>query len=339
MNKITPLGRLIIVLLIIGAGFGIYTLLKNQGIIGKTEPKTETTDTDTEEETENNTEKTDSKTDDKANENTKSGSFSYSPTEPVNGKHKGVVELGASGFNSFIITIDDQKNWKLDKAEFGTSLVKDGLATEDDIRIGLKAYISKMIDFGVAGKDIHFVVSSGATKEAITVKITKVLKTMGYNVNTVTPEQEGTYGMKATLPKEYENKAFFVDIGSGNTKISWKENGQQKALEAPGAKYYQKDIADKVVYDQVAGKAKQIPADNNKTCFIIGGSPFKFAKEVRKGKERYTVLKAPDSYDLTDKKDKAGLNIYKSIAEATGCETFVFDWDTNFTIGFLLDLP
>jgi hypothetical protein len=337
MNKITPLGRLIIVLLIIGAGFGIYTLLKNQGIIGKTESKTETT----EEKTENTSDESDATADDKKTENNaaNSGSFAYSPAEPVNGKHKGVVELGASGFNSFIITIDGQKNWKLDKAEFGTSLVKDGLATEDDIRIGLKAYIGKMIDFGVAGKDIHFVVSSGATKEAVTVKITKVLKAMGYNVNTVTPEQEGTYGMKATLPKEYESKAFFVDIGSGNTKISWKENGQQKALEAPGAKYYQKDIADKVVYDQVAAKAKQIPADLNKTCFIIGGSAFKLAKEMRKGKERYTVLKTPDDYNLTDKKDKAGLNIYKSIAETTGCETFVFDWDTNFTIGFLLDLP
>lgn len=34
----------------------------------------------------------------------------------------------------------------------------------------------------------------------------------------------------------------------------------------------------------------------------------------------------------------AGLNIYKAIADATGTDTFVFDWDANFTIGFLLGL-
>ncbi len=38
------------------------------------------------------------------------------------------------------------------------------------------------------------------------------------------------------------------------------------------------------------------------------------------------------------KKWAAGLNIYKAIAEATNTDTFVFDWDANFTIGFLLSL-
>jgi hypothetical protein len=59
---------------------------------------------------------------------------------------------------------------------------------------------------------------------------------------------------------------------------------------------------------------------------------------VRNGKERYTVLKAPADYKAEGEKQKAGLNIYKAIADATGCQTFVFDWDANFTIGFLLTL-
>jgi hypothetical protein len=33
------------------------------------------------------------------------------------------------------------------------------------------------------------------------------------------------------------------------------------------------------------------------------------------------------------------VNIYKAIKDATGTDQFVFDWDANFTIGFLLDLP
>ena len=34
----------------------------------------------------------------------------------------------------------------------------------------------------------------------------------------------------------------------------------------------------------------------------------------------------------------SGLNIYKGIVETTKTDTFVFDWDANFTIGFLLSL-
>ncbi|WP_417999861.1 DUF6799 domain-containing protein [Hymenobacter sedentarius] len=35
---------------------------------------------------------------------------------------------------------------------------------------------------------------------------------------------------------------------------------------------------------------------------------------------------------------KAGLNIYETVAAATGCQQFVFGYDTNFTIGYLLSL-
>ena len=72
---------------------------------------------------------------------------------------------------------------------------------------------------------------------------------------------------------------------------------------------------------------------------MIGGTPYDLAKQHRKGEERYTVLKSPDSYAADKPKTKSGLNIYKAIADATGCDTFVFDWDANFSIGFLLQLP
>ncbi len=265
--------------------------------------------------------------------------FSYTAPEPVDGKLKGVVELGASGFNSFIVRIDKQKNWKLEKADFGNSLVIENMATEDDIRIGLKKYIAGMLDYGVSGRDIHFVVSSGALKSETTPKIIAVLKKMTYMVNTVTPEQEGKLGLNCVLPAEFESKAFVTDIGSGNTKIAWKTNGTTASLEAPGAKYFEKGIADNVASAEVSDKAKQIPASKTQLCFIIGGVPFELAKEVRKGKERYTVLNAPDAYKPEKAKGKAGVNIYKAVADATGCKQFVFDWDANFTIGFLLGLP
>ena len=63
------------------------------------------------------------------------------------------------------------------------------------------------------------------------------------------------------------------------------------------------------------------------------------AKKVRKGQERYTMLDAPSAYQLANAKSKAGLNIYESIADATGCQRFVLDWDASFTIRYLLTLP
>ncbi|MES2797120.1 MAG: hypothetical protein V4683_14210 [Bacteroidota bacterium] len=265
--------------------------------------------------------------------------FTYKPLPPVNGRLKGVVELGASGFNSFIIRIDEDKNWALQKAEFGNSLVLENMATDDDVRIGLKKYIGGMLDFGVGGKNIHFVVSSGAQKAEGTQKIVKALKSLNYQVNEVTPEKEGKLALKSVLPADFESNSFVVDIGSGNTKISWKEGSSTTALETYGAKYFQNNVSDEKVSSEVMAKAKQIPSSNRKTCFIIGGVPFEMAKKVRNGKERYTVLDAPDAYKMEEAKSKAGVNIYKAIAQSTGTQQFVFDWDANFTIGFLLELP
>jgi hypothetical protein len=265
--------------------------------------------------------------------------FNYVAPVPENGKLKGVVELGASGFNSFIISIDKNKTWELKKAEYGNSLVYENMASNEDVRDGLKKYIGKILDFGVKGKDIHFVVSSGAQKVESTQKISNELKKMGYFVNQVTPEQEAKYALKSVLPKEFMSSAFVVDIGSGNTKLSWIDNnGSTKGIDTYGAKYYVDNIADEIVSKAVSLKSKQIPADRTKNCFIIGGIPFELAKQLRKDKERYTVIGNPDFYKADGAKMKSGLNIYKTIKETTKCETFVFDWDANFTIGFLLTL-
>ncbi len=266
-------------------------------------------------------------------------SFNYTPTKPKNGKLKGVVELGASGFNSFIVNIDQKKNWELKKAEWGNSLVYDNMASAADIRGGLKKYITNILDYGVNGRDIHFVVSSGAMKVGSTKKIISELKNMNYVVNTVTPEQEARYALKSVLPTRYKATAFVVDIGSGNTKISWVQNdGSIKGIETYGAKYYKNNTPAKTVYQDVFDKSKMVPRKRTDVCFMIGGVPYKLAKAVRKGKERYTVLKAPKDNKVEGAKMEAGINIYKAIEDATGCDTYVFDWDANFTIGFLLDL-
>lgn len=266
--------------------------------------------------------------------------FSYVPAAPVGGKLKGVVELGASGFNSFIVRIDPQRNWKLEKAEFGNSLVLENMATDDDIRRGLKAYIAKMLDYGVSGRDIHFVVSSGAATAEGTKHIMESLKALGYVVHLVTPEQEGTYGLKAAVPPAYADKAFMADMGSANTKIAWQTAGKPIVANTYGSKYYQQALPDSKVAADVADKAAQVPTARRQTCFIIGGVPYELAKTVRQGQEQFTVLKAPADYTQVEgAKLKAGVTIYRALAEATGCQQFVFGWDTNFTIGYLLAQP
>lgn len=340
MKRLTVAGRLIITALILGAIFVGYKYLGGEKAMNQMaedqakSPQTEAT-TDEAEST-----ASDPGTSSNSEATAAGGSaFTYTSPAPVDGKLKGVVELGASGFNSFIITVDKDKRWKLEKSEFGNSLVTENMATDEDVRIGLKKYIGTMLDFGVGSKDIHFVVSSGAAKAEVTTKITRVLKSLGYVVNQVTAEQEGQLALKSVLPAEYADKAFVVDIGSGNTKISWIDGGKISALESYGAKYFQDGTDDSKVYQEVSAKAKQVPANLRNTCFIIGGVPFEMAKEVRKGKERYTTLSAPLAYSkLTNAKSKAGVNIYKAVTDATGCQQFVFDWDANFTIGFLLGL-
>ncbi len=264
--------------------------------------------------------------------------FNYTAEKPVEGVLKGVVEVGATGFNSFVINMDREKRWEIVSKDFGESLAYEGLATTDDIRVGLKKYLAGMFDKGVSKNNMHFVISSGAQKEPKTELIANELKKMGYVVNLVTPDQEGKFAFQATVPRAFQDNSFLVDIGSGNTKVSWQENGQLKSLELPGAKYYSDNQSDEAVYNKVKGQIGSIPQGTRNVCFIIGGVPFTLAKQHRNGEERYTVLKNPGDYKAADKKMSSGLNIYKALQDGTQTDTFVFDWDSNFTIGFLLNL-
>jgi hypothetical protein len=178
---------------------------------------------------------------------------------------------------------------------------------------------------GVSGRDIHFVVSSGDATADVTRRIVQELEGLKYKVNTVTPEREGALGLRAALPTAFADKAFVLDIGSANSKISWLERGQPITLDTHGSKYYEKGLNDAIMASEVKAKASQVPAKLRGTCFIIGGAPYELAKAVRQGQESFTVLGVPAAYtQLSGAKAKAGLNIYQAVAEATGCQQFVF---------------
>ena len=281
--------------------------------------------------------KTDKKLENKKDELSE---FNYTPKKPLNGEIYGVVELGAAGFNSFIINVDKNLNWELVNREFGTSLLVEGMTNAMLINQKLREYLKKIADFGVPNENIHFVVSSGAIKEDITQTIIKELKTIGFDVNTVTHHEEGVGALKSILPKEFEKNAFAVDLGSGNTKISFlNENGIIETLETHGAKYYQKGFEDAVVYSEVREIASKIPIKNRKQCFIIGGVPTEMAKLFTNNKTNYIVL-SPDTEkykSLTNKKVKSGINIFKAIQNETNTKQTIYSTDGNFAIGFLLN--
>lgn len=331
--KLKPAGIIIIVLIIAAlAYFAIKPRLSESTKENSTEISNSPNNQDSD--SSNNKSSTSSTGDTK----TESREFNYTPEKPENGTLRGVVELGATGFNSFIVNMDNQKRWEIVSKDFGESLAYEGLATTEDIRAGLKKYIAGMFDKGVAKNNIHFVISSGAQKEPKTIIISNELKKMGYVVNNVTPDQEAKFGLKSTVPPSFADNSFMVDIGSGNTKVSWNEDGSLETIELPGAKYYEKGKTDEEIYNEVKIQAAKIPESKRNVGFILGGVPFTLAKQDRNGEERYTVLKAPQSYKAADKKMAAGLNIYKAFVDATNTDTFVFDWDANFTIGFLLSL-
>ncbi len=335
--KLKPAGIIIVVLII--AVLAYFALKPKMSEIRK-ENSTELSNTSTNRtaETPATGTTTNTTTNTTTDAKTEERQFNYSPDKPENGSLRGVVEVGATGFNSFVINMDAQKRWEIVSKDFGESLAYEGLATTDDIRIGLKKYLAAMFDKGVSNNNMHFVISSGAQKEPKTTIISNELKKMGYVVNNVTADQEAKFAFRATVPPSFADNSFLVDIGSGNTKVSWDEGGSLKALELPGAKYYEKGTADDDVYTAVKTGASSIPQGKRNVGFVLGGVPFTLAKQHRKGEERYTVLKAPAAYKVADKKMGAGLNIYKGLVDATQTDTFVFDWDANFTIGFLLSL-
>ncbi|MDY0780611.1 hypothetical protein [Tenacibaculum sp. IB213877] len=270
--------------------------------------------------------------------------FSFIPNSPLHGKLKGVVELGASGLNSFIIEMDKSKNWILKKKEYGSSLLLEGEADAAEINSKLRDHIQKIIEYGVSGKEIYFVVSSGAAKEAVTKALVEQLQHIGYNIDIVTPEQEGVYALKSVLPKKFYNTSFVVDMGSGNTKIAYVKDNKFISKETYGTKYYKKGVPHDVVYEDVKKKTLTIPNQLKSKCFLLGGVPYQLAKHTREDDERFTLIHK----DLTNynslinddqKKVFSGLNIYKAILDASNVQEVVFDWDANFSIGYLLETP
>lgn len=252
----------------------------------------------------------------------------------------GVIEIGASGLNAFIITVDETNNYKVDYKEFGESLALEGFATYDDVKEGLKTYLSKIFIKGVSGNNIYFVVSSGALKNNKTKILVESIKKMGHDIIQVNPEQEAKYLLIALLPTENYNDSFVVDMGSGNTKISYIDSTNTIiSFETYGSKYYQDEsIVEDSIQNNINKIINKIPSQNKQNMFIIGGVPYELAKKVCT-KNRYVLLKKPENYFETNDNIKfnSGLKLYDYIYSTSKPQQVIFDYDVNFTMGYLLN--
>jgi hypothetical protein len=276
----------------------------------------------------------------------------YNSTPPTkDGKIKAVVVIGSSGFDGFIIKIDKDKNWESKKAYWGKETeIWEGDANSEKIMKGFKKFLRKIAkdgkEFGAKNLDrkVSLIVSSGASKanEAVS-KIISVLKKHKWNTIKIKANEEAKYGFLVAVPKIYINNSFLVDIGSGNTKIAYMEDNKLKTLEGHGSKAYKAGKSLDDVYDNIKTLLEDIPDISRERAFMIGGVPYKLAKGIKKEGEKYTSLLQPSEYKVTDFKPKNkekmeyGLKIYQGIKDATETEQYIFPWDSNFGIGFLIN--
>lgn len=259
---------------------------------------------------------------------------------PVVGQRKAVIEVGASGFNYFIANVNKGKYSIYNKEKhFGDSFAYVGLTDAAEIKSKLRQFIKDIMSKGVSGNNIHFVVSSGALKNPNTKPIIDSIRASNYVVNEVTAQQEGIMAFYAAMNDDYRNQAFVVDVGSGNTKISWiNDEGQVQTLEAPGSLYSTRNTTDDAAYGVTKSLVANVPESKRSVCFVIGGVPNALTKK-QGVTSRYTTLQSLSNFsDVSGFKEpdkvKNGLNILKAVQDVTGA-TFVFDDDANFTLGWL----
>lgn len=262
-------------------------------------------------------------------------SFDFQPEAPVNGKLLGIIELGYSGFNSFIVTMDKEDRWSLEKAIYSESQVADGDVTLESVIAKIEQFKSEMIEFGVDGNNINLVASSSAIRDQKVVEIANKLRAMDVGLITVSAEQEGTYALYATVPRALLENAYMIDIGSGNTKVSWLESGEAKTLETFGSRYKEAGVTDQDARIGIKEAVAQVPTKNRDLCFLVGKIPFLLAKTTNNRSTRYTILESPKAYTFEKEQQQAGLNLYDALWEESTI-SYVFDWDSNFSIGVLM---
>ncbi|WP_436516533.1 hypothetical protein [Ekhidna sp. To15] len=267
-----------------------------------------------------------------------SRNFDYQSPMPKNGELYAVVELGALGLNYFIVDIDKQNRWSLKASSYGRSNIIYGVNTTTEIINKISEFRSEILEYGVNKKNIHIIASSSAVKAAIVEELKSELSSQNLDIDYINSKAEGQYALMATIPKEFIDESFLVDIGSGNTKLSWVERNDTLSIDIHGSKYFLSDVQDTTVFREVRDAILEIPRKNRNLCFMLGGMIYEFVKDdIQKSEQRYFVLKAPNDYPVDNEKLKAANVIYNALFLAP-TYSYIFDSQSNFSVGYLLSL-
>ncbi|GAB4248942.1 MAG: hypothetical protein Tsb0034_28320 [Ekhidna sp.] len=262
--------------------------------------------------------------------------FEYQPENPVNGELLGVIEIGSIGLNYFIVSMDKQDRWKLVDSEYGRSnLIYDNNNTSTEIITKVEAFQKEILEKGVSPDKLHVIASSKAVDFSNIEDLKSELSDLGLSLKYVNPTEEGAYALRAAIPEVFMRESFLVDIGSGNTKISWFDGQDTISIETYGSKYYLDGTPDTTAFRDTRNALLQIPEKNRNLCLMIGGMAYEFAVYTNKRLGRYTILQAPSAYPSNEDKWNAGTVIYRALyMEPT--YSHIFDWDANFSIGYLM---
>lgn len=264
--------------------------------------------------------------------------FDYQPRKPENGKLYAAIELGSLGLNYFVTEIDTQNRWSLKASSYARSNIIYGVNTTDEILNKILAFKEEISNQGVSNENIHILASSSAIKSNIIDELKTKLLDYNLSIRYITAEDEGYYALTATIPQEFVNESFLVDIGSGNTKLSWIEEDDTLSIDIHGSKYFLGDVHDTTVFREVRDAILEIPEKNRNLCFMLGGMIYEFEKDmVEQSNKRYFILKSPSDYPTNNEKLKAANIIYNALyLEPT--YSYIFDSQSTFSIGYLLDL-
>jgi hypothetical protein len=154
------------------------------------------------------------------------------------------IEVGSKGVKARLYKIrEDQEGNLIGTSEYdkneNTSImefVQDGkisdAAMDENAKV-VKAQMDSMLAQSPQCK--AFVVGSSGVAKATNkdVLAQKVLALTKLPMDFITPEQEAEYGFLASVPPKYRKDALLIDIGSGNTKLAYRNGDEIKTLEIP----------------------------------------------------------------------------------------------------------
>lgn len=211
------------------------------------------------------------------------------------------IEVGSKGVKARLYRMKEDAEGYLSidtdyKNDVNTTIIKsmqDGKFSEaamDETTKAVKDEMGKML--GQSPKCKAFVVGSSgvakaSNKDTLAQKVTAAT-TVGMEF--INAEEEARYAFLASVPIKYRNDSLLIDIGSGNTKLAYRDGEEIKTLEVPyGSASLAKEMQEKqqanfatddykkkvtaLIQPDFRGKAQTQPKLlNHKRLYWIGGA-------------------------------------------------------------------